>query len=54
MATYSIHIMQYSVRVSGDLDKDRARDVALTIMEGPPLESLISEDCEARILRVIG
>ena len=34
-------------------DCDRAKERAVSIMEGPALEPLISEDCERRILKII-
>ena len=36
-----------------DIDIDKARDIAISIMEGPPLTSLISENCEEKIRKVI-
>ena len=37
----------------GDTDFDRARQKAISIIEGPDLESVISEKCENHILKII-
>ena len=40
-------------RWRGDTDYDRARETAISIMEGAALESMISDECERRILSII-